>query len=249
MAGARGKFDQDFKEGAVRLVGEAGRPVAQVARDLGINEGTLGSWVNAGRRRRGDGAGGLGGDERAGLARLGRESAGLAMGRDVLKRGVAFWVKGRDGAVAVAALVAAQRDGRRIPCAVACRALGVSRSWCCKWASARPGPRAERRARLKAEVARLFALRKGRHGFPRIAASLRAAGGRLMLAGRRRSTASGTASAPGSAPRKASSASARPWTWPPAGCPGSPSASIMTRSWPTARWPWRWRSGAARCPA
>jgi transposase len=33
------KFDQDFKEGAVRLVRETGRPIAQVARDLGINEG------------------------------------------------------------------------------------------------------------------------------------------------------------------------------------------------------------------
>ena len=41
MAETRRKFDQDFKEGAVRLVREAGRPIAQVAKDLGINEGTL----------------------------------------------------------------------------------------------------------------------------------------------------------------------------------------------------------------
>jgi hypothetical protein len=27
------------------------------------------------------------------------------------------------------------------------------------------------------------------------------------------------------------------------------SASTMTHSWPTARWPWRWRCAAARCPA
>src|SRR5208282_3544156 len=32
----RRKFDQDFKEGAVRLVRETGKPVAQVARELGI---------------------------------------------------------------------------------------------------------------------------------------------------------------------------------------------------------------------
>ena len=36
-----------------------GKPVAQVARDVGINEGTLGNWVNADKRRRGDGTGAL----------------------------------------------------------------------------------------------------------------------------------------------------------------------------------------------
>ena len=36
MAETRRKFDQDFKEGAVRLVRETGKPIAQVARDLGI---------------------------------------------------------------------------------------------------------------------------------------------------------------------------------------------------------------------
>ena len=54
MAETRRKFDRDFKEGAVRLVRETGKPIAEVARDLGVNEGTLGNWVNADRRRRGD---------------------------------------------------------------------------------------------------------------------------------------------------------------------------------------------------
>jgi transposase len=92
MAETRRKFDQDFKEGAVRLVRETGKPIAQVAKDLGINEGTLGNWVNADRRRRGDGTE-LGEDEPAELARLRKENAELAMERDVLKRSVALWVK------------------------------------------------------------------------------------------------------------------------------------------------------------
>jgi transposase len=83
MGETRRKFDQDFKEGAVRLVRETGRPIAQVAKDLGINEGTLGNWVNSDKRRRSDGNGVLSEDERTELARLRKENAELAMERDV----------------------------------------------------------------------------------------------------------------------------------------------------------------------
>jgi len=62
---------------------------------------------------------------------------------------------------------------------VACRALGVSRSWFYKWASGKPGPRAERRDRLKAEVARLFRVHEGKYGSPRITADLRDGGWRV----------------------------------------------------------------------
>jgi transposase len=93
MTETRRKFDQDFREGAVRIVRETGKPIARVARDLGVNEGTLGNWVNADRRRREAGNGGLSEPERAELARLRREVAELRMQRDVLKRSVALWVQ------------------------------------------------------------------------------------------------------------------------------------------------------------
>jgi hypothetical protein len=50
MAETRRKFDHDPRKGAALLVRETGKPIAQVARDLGINEGTLGNWVNADKR-------------------------------------------------------------------------------------------------------------------------------------------------------------------------------------------------------
>jgi putative transposase len=79
----------------------------------------------------------------------------------------------------VAALIAAQRAQHRIPHTVACRALGVSRSWFYKWQGGAPGPRARRRERLKAEVARLFGVHAGKYGSPRITADLRDAGWRV----------------------------------------------------------------------
>ena len=93
MARTRRKFDEDFKAGAVRIVRETGKPIAQVARELGINEGTLGNWCAWERRERGTGNGALSEDERAELERLRRENAELAMQRDVLKRSVALWVR------------------------------------------------------------------------------------------------------------------------------------------------------------
>lgn len=53
MPEVRRKYDKEFQEGAVRIVGETGKSIAAVARDMDINPGTLGTgWP----RRRWSGA-------------------------------------------------------------------------------------------------------------------------------------------------------------------------------------------------
>lgn len=100
MSEARRKFDPDFREGAVRLVRETGKPIAVVARELGIHDGTLGNWVMLDRRRNGAGGAGngqLGEAERAELVRLRKENAELRMRCDVLKRSLVLWVTDASG--------------------------------------------------------------------------------------------------------------------------------------------------------
>ena len=55
----------------------------------------------------------------------------------------------------------------------------MSQSWFYKWRDGALPPRAARRERLKAEVARLFAEREGKDGSPRVTAALRDAGWRV----------------------------------------------------------------------
>lgn len=41
----RKRYSQKYKDDSVELVISSGRPIAQVAPDIGVNEGTLGTWV------------------------------------------------------------------------------------------------------------------------------------------------------------------------------------------------------------
>ena len=88
----RRQFTQEFKRDAVELVRTSGRPIAEIARELGIYDSTLGNWVKQDRIDRGE-RDGLTSDQQARLGELEADNARLRMERDLLKRTVAFWVK------------------------------------------------------------------------------------------------------------------------------------------------------------
>lgn len=87
------KYPVEFRESAVAMVRETGKPVAAVARDLGVSETTLGNWVLAERRARGEQREDqVNESERAELVRLRRENAQLRMEKEILKKAAAFFV-------------------------------------------------------------------------------------------------------------------------------------------------------------
>jgi transposase len=76
----------------VELVRTSGRPIAEIARELGIDDSTLGNWARQDRIDRGEQEG-LSSDERTRLHQLERDNTRLRRERDLLQRTVAFWVK------------------------------------------------------------------------------------------------------------------------------------------------------------
>ena len=93
MGRQRRGFTPEFKDEAVKLVINTGRPVAVVARELGVKDQTLGRWVNLFKSRQDAGDGALSETERAELARLRKENSELKMDRAFLKKASLFFAQ------------------------------------------------------------------------------------------------------------------------------------------------------------
>lgn len=91
MGQARKKYAQAYKDEAVDLLVSSGRPIAEIARDLGINEGTLGNWVHTAKKSGKLKEKPLDVDERARLKDLEEENRRLKMERDFLKKAAAWF--------------------------------------------------------------------------------------------------------------------------------------------------------------
>lgn len=91
MSQKRRSFSPEFKEEAVKMVLDGPRPIAQVARELGLVENTLGNWVNAYKRAHPVDEEPLTVSERARLRELERENRELRMQTEFLKKATAYF--------------------------------------------------------------------------------------------------------------------------------------------------------------
>jgi transposase len=88
----RKSYAPAYRREAAQLVINTGRPIAVVAREIGVGEALLGRWVALERAAMDDPPGALDVDERAELARLRVEVSQLRMDREFLKKAAAFFV-------------------------------------------------------------------------------------------------------------------------------------------------------------
>jgi transposase len=86
LSRAKKSFSPEFRNEAVKMVIETSRPIARVAKELGINEGTLGNWVGIYRREHAGEEPPLPVTDRARLRELERENRELKMENDFLKK-------------------------------------------------------------------------------------------------------------------------------------------------------------------
>jgi transposase-like protein len=78
---------------AVQLVIETGKPIAEVARDLGVNDGTLGNWVKAWRNANPEPDPEMSPVERARVKEMEDELRRLRMENEFLKKAAAFFAR------------------------------------------------------------------------------------------------------------------------------------------------------------
>ena len=93
MSGKYRKFSPEFRDEAARMVIETSRSIAEVAREIGVSETTLGNWVRAYRDAHADDDPELELSERARLRELERRNRELEMENAFLKKAAAYFAK------------------------------------------------------------------------------------------------------------------------------------------------------------
>jgi transposase len=95
MPRTRPAYALGFRREAVELVRCSGRPIPQIADELGVSSQSLRNWVRQGQLDSGE-RDGLSSDERGELRRLRRENKRLEQEREILKKAAAFFARETD---------------------------------------------------------------------------------------------------------------------------------------------------------
>jgi hypothetical protein len=139
----------------------SGKPIAEVARNLGIVETTLGNWVAKARENGEADEPELDVSERAELARLRKEIQQVKMERDFLKSGGLL----REPESIRFGFIAEMAAEKAFPIAFMCRLLGVSRQGFYQWRGRPPARRALDDAALTERIKKIHAgHRRGGNG-------------------------------------------------------------------------------------
>ncbi len=93
MPKSRPPYARQFREEAVRLVRESGKSRARIAKDLGVSEQSLYTWLKQDELDNGKRTDGLTTEEHAEVRRLRREVRILREEREILRKAAAFFAK------------------------------------------------------------------------------------------------------------------------------------------------------------
>lgn len=84
------RYPEEFRREAVQLYRRSDRPRVEIARSLGISDGSLAAWVTEFEARD---AGGLDEDERAELIRLRKRVAEVEEEKEILRKAAQYFAK------------------------------------------------------------------------------------------------------------------------------------------------------------
>src|SRR5664280_2907920 len=160
MPERRGKFTPEFRDEAVKMVIETSRPIAEIARAIHVNEGTLGNWVHKYRVEHVDDEPALGVSERARRRALEREGRELRMKTEFLGKAVSPKYEFIDA------------EKARYPVVKMCEWMAVSTSGFYEWRGRPSSATTARRAELRLLIGKVFADSDDTYGYRRVHAEL-----------------------------------------------------------------------------
>ncbi|WP_107357826.1 IS3 family transposase [Streptomyces agglomeratus] len=169
MAQKRRKFSPEFRDEAVKMVVVESRPIAEVAREIQVNEGTLGTWVSRYRQEHAGEEPPLNISERARLRELERENRELRMKTEFLGKSGGLL---RPGVPVTEKYEFIDGEAQNFPVQQMCTWAGVSTSGFYHWRSRPLSATAKRRAELRAVILQVFSDSQETYGYRRVHAVL-----------------------------------------------------------------------------